>query len=56
MSETRLKKTVNILKLKELGRKLPKDHPLRLIIEVEDSVMDVEEFILKVKTWDRLLG
>ena len=55
MSETQLKKTVNILKLKELGRKLPKDHALRAVLEVEDSEMSVEDFVSKVKTWDRLL-
>jgi len=55
MSETRLKKTVNLIKLKELSRKLPKDHVLRAVLEAEDTDMNVEEFVSKVKTWDRLL-
>ena len=56
MFETRLKKTVNLSRVKELVRKLPKDHPLRPVFEAEDTDIDVEEFVSKVKTWVRLLS
>ena len=55
MSVTNQAKKVNIQRLKDITRKLPKDHPLRRVLEVEDSEMSVEDFVSKVKTWDRLL-
>ena len=47
---------VSIHKARELAKKLPKDHPLRALLEVEDSQMDVEEYVVKLKTWLKLLG
>ena len=49
------KRTVNIQKIRGVAKKLPPEHPLKKLFEVEDSEMDAEEYVIKLKTWLRLL-
>lgn len=47
--------TVNVRELKSWVRcVLPKDHPLRTRLEVEDDAVSAEEFMAKVTLWLRL--
>lgn len=41
--------------LKEIVRKLPRDHPLRVVILSEPDDMDLNEYFVKLTVWLRLL-
>lgn len=48
-------RTVDVRELKSWVRSvLPKDHPLRASLEVEDDAVSTEEFMAKVTLWLRL--
>ncbi len=48
--------TVEITGLKSIGRTLPRDHPLRVTMEIEADKMEVNEFLAKIRSWLRLLS
>ncbi len=52
MSEER---KVDVRPLKRLALGLPKEHPLRAGLGVEDDVLPAEAFLSKVPVWLRLL-
>lgn len=55
MSRSRTVKKVSLETVKELSRKLPKDHPFRTVIELEDSQINADEYAIKLKSWLKLL-
>jgi len=47
---------VDIRGLKSIARTLPRDHPLRITMEVEEDKMEVNEFLAKIRGWLKLLS
>jgi hypothetical protein len=46
---------ISLIRLKEIARKLPQNHPFRLVMLAEDDYIGGSEYLAKLKTWLRLL-
>ena len=55
MSQVLPKKKVNIKPLKDLVLRLEKDHVLRKVLLIESDKMAVEELVMKIILWLRLV-
>jgi len=47
--------TVDLRGLKSVTSRLPRDHPLRIIMTTEEDRIEMNEFLAKIRSWLKLL-